>query len=148
MHFKPTMYCYAKTNFLMAAVITLVVSSISGQKTNQGSTYKKCFIGSTLFLLGNFLPNEVNPPSFVQLNFGYRLNPKNIISIEAKIWKYAWSLGIPYGKSFEALEEKFPGYISEYGLAIVYQRFFWKGLYTAVHVMNAKQTFVDNNGKK
>ena len=49
---------------------------------------------------------------------------------------------------FQAPAEKFPGYIREYGVALAYQRFLWKGVYTAIHVFNAKQTFVDNNGKK
>ncbi len=58
------------------------------------------------------------------------------------------SLGIPFGKSFEAPEEKFPGYIREYGFALAYQRFLWEGLFTGVHVMPAWQTFVNDNGEK
>ncbi len=120
--------------------------STQAQYTPQDSTYKKCFIGSTFFLLGNFA--STNRPDFVQLNIGYRLTGKDVVSIEAKTWKYAWPLGIPYGPSYEAPEEKFPGYIREYGFALVYQRFWWKGLYTGIHVMNAWQTFVDDQGAK
>jgi hypothetical protein len=58
------------------------------------------------------------------------------------------SLGIPFGKSFEAPEEKFPGYIRKYGFDLAYQRFLWKGVYTAIHVMPAWQTFVNDNGNK
>ncbi len=97
-------------------------------------------------MLGNF--SSANRPDFVQLNLGYRLTGKDVVSLELKTWKYAWSLGIPYGESHEAPEEKFPGYIREYGFALVYQRFLWKGLYAGVHVMNAWQTFVDDNDKK
>jgi hypothetical protein len=97
-------------------------------------------------MLGN-LDNH-NSPGFVQLNLGYRITPKDVVSIEAKTWKYAWSLGIPFGNSFEAPEEKFPGYIREYGIALAYQHFWWKGLYIAIHIMNAKQTFVDVNNNK
>ena len=119
---------------------------VNAQYTKQDSTYKKYFVGSTLAMLGNFLPE--NKPNFVQLNLGYRLTGKNVVSVEFKTWKYAWSLGIPYGEFFEAPEEKFPGYIREYGFALVYQRFWWKGLYTGIHVMNAWQNFVDENDQK
>ncbi len=136
-----------KQNAVLVSVFMLTVSAVYAQKnTNDDITYKRCFVGSTLFLLGNL--DTKNPPGFVQLNLGYRITPEDVISIEVKTWKYAWSLGIPYGKSYEAPQEKFPGYIREYGIAVAYQRFLWKGLYTAIHVMNAKQTFVDENRKK
>lgn len=121
-------------------------SQLNAQYTEQDSTYKKCFVGSTFAMLGNFLPE--NKPDFVQLNLGYRLTGKDVISLELKTWKYAWPLGIPYGKSREAPEEEFPGYIREYGFAFAYQRFLWEGLYTGVHIMNAWQSFVDDNDKK
>ena len=104
------------------------------------------FIGSTVFLLGNLLPE--NKPDFVQFNIGYRITGKDVISLELKTWKYAWPLGIPIGPSFEAPEEKFPGFIREFGFALVYQRFFGEGLYVAVHSMSAFQRFVDEDGVK
>lgn len=135
-----------KKVFLLVTAFTFIFSSVYGQNVAKDSIYKKYFIGSTFFMLGNL--SSKNKPDFVQLNFGYRITPKDVVSVEAKTWKYAWSLGIPYGNSFEADDEKFPGYIREYGIALTYQRFLWKGLYAQIHVMNAKQTFVDNNGKK
>lgn len=120
--------------------------NVSAQYTIQDSTSKRNFIGSTFFVLGNFA--QTNKPDFAQLNFGYRLTEKDVVSLELKTWKYSWSLGIPYGDSYEAAEEKFPGYIREYGFAIAYQRFLWKGLYAGVHVMNAWQSFVDEDNQK
>jgi hypothetical protein len=118
------------------------------QYAKTDSTYKKWFVGSTLFLLGNFAPT--NPPEFGQLNLGYRITGKDVISIELITWKYAWPLGInPFlSDSYGKPEEKFPGFIRDYGAAIAYQRFFWKGLYAAVHVMPMVQRFVDETGKK
>jgi len=52
----------------------------------------------------------------------------------------------PFNKSFEAPETEFPGYIREKGFALVYQRYWWKGLYTGLHVMNAWQTFHNADG--
>ena len=126
----------------------LLVNSfqLKAQYEKEDTTYKKCFVGSTLFMLGNL--DAKNSPDFIQLNIGYRITGRDVLSLELKTWKYAWSLGIPYGKSFEAPDEKFPGYIREKGFALAYQRYWWKGLYTGVHVMNAWQTFVDNDGKK
>ncbi len=134
---------------LLLAFALIFTNSIklNAQYYKKDSTeYKKCFVGSTFFMLGNFLPT--NKPDFYQLNLGYRLTGRDVVSLELKTWKYQWSLGIPYGDSWEAPEEEFPGYIREYGFALAYQRFWWKGLYTGVHVMSAWQSFVNEEGKK
>lgn len=124
----------------------MVTSSQLHAQYAEDTNYKKCFIGSTMFLLGNFA--STNKPDFAQLNLGYRLTGKDVVSLELKTWKYGWSLGIPYGDSFEAPEFKFPGFIREYGFALAYQRYWWKGLYTGVHVMNAWQRFINSEGNK
>lgn len=135
-----------RKNYLWISLAVMLASNlhVKAQYAQEDSTYNKYFIGSTFAMLGNFLPE--NKPDFVQLNLGYRLTGKDVVSVEFKTWKYAWSLGIPIGKSFESPDEKFPGYIREYGFAIAYQRYLRKGLYTAVHVMPAWQTFVNDNG--
>lgn len=137
-----------KQIIFLTVVLALAVTSVYGQKTERDPTKRRFFIGSTLFILGNFIPDDPNPPDFVQINFGYGITPKDVISIEAKTWKYAWPLGIPYGISFQSPEEKYPGYIREFGIAFVYQRFLWKGAYTAVHAMNALQRYVDDDNLK
>lgn len=126
------------------AIIALLfaVSSAYGQKTEPGSACSKFQVGSTFLLLGNFLPSDPNPPDFVQLNFGYRITPKSVVAIEVKTWKYAWPLGIPYGRSFEAPDEKYPGYVRAFGMAFVYQHFWWKGAYTSIHAMHALQRYM------
>jgi hypothetical protein len=130
--------------FILMFTVSL---QLNAQYVKEDTSYKKCFVGSTFFMLGNFA--KVNKPDFVQLNLGYRLTGKDVVSLELKTWKYAWSLGIPpYGEFFEAPEEEFPGYIREFGVAVAYQRYLWKGLYAGVHVMNAFQKFVDEDGQK
>ncbi len=125
----------------LALVLT---SSLTGaaQYSKQDSIYKRWFVGSTIFLLGNLAP--VNPPDFVQLNLGYRITGKDVITLEAKTWKYAWPNGIhPFlNKSYGKSEEKFPGYVREYGVSVAYQRFLWKGLYVELNVMPTLQFFV------
>lgn len=138
-----------KSKFLVIGFVLILTAhtSLNAQYAKNDTTYKKCFIGSTFFMLGNF--SKTNRPDFAQLNLGYRLTHKDVISIEVKTWKYAWSLGIPpFSDSFEAPAEEFPGYIREVGFALAYQRYLKKGLYVAVHTMNAWQSFVDDDGNK
>lgn len=117
------------------------------QYDKQDSTYKKFFVGSTLFMLANAVPDN-NKPEMVYLNFGYRVTGRDVVSLEIKTWKYGWPIGIPYGKSYEAEGEGFPGYIREYGISLNYQRFFRKQFFAQVDVMPALQTFVNDSGKK
>ncbi|MCU0449000.1 MAG: hypothetical protein MUC97_04025 [Bernardetiaceae bacterium] len=131
--------------------LTLILAStlqVKAQYAKTDSTYKRWFAGSTLFLLGNFAP--VNPPGFAQLNVGYRITGRDVISLELITWKHAWPLGINpfYNNAYGTPEEKFPGYIREHGFAIAYQRFLWKGLYVAVHVSPMWQTYKNENGNK
>ncbi|WP_317170105.1 hypothetical protein [Rhodocytophaga rosea] len=121
---------------------------VNAQYAKQDSTYKRWLVGSTLFLLGNF--DKVNPPGFAQLNVGYRITGKDVLSLELITWKHSWPLGINpfYNRAYGTPEEKFPGNIREYGIGLAYQRYFWKGLYAAVHVMPMWQTFKNENGNK
>jgi len=138
-----------KTILLFA--LTLMMAStveIKAQYAKQDSTYKQYFIGSTLFMLGNL--SSVNRPDFIQLNLGYRITGKDVISLELKTWKYSWPLGINafVNNAYGTPAEEFPGYIREYGFALAYQRFLWKGLYAELNVMNAWQAFVNDEGNK
>lgn len=138
-----------KKNFLIGLALLMTCTlNLKAQYPKTDSTYKKCFVGSTLFLLGNL--SSVNPPGFAQLNLGYRITTKDVVSLELITWKHAWPLGINpfYNKSYGKPEEKFSGYIREYGIGLAYQRYLWKGLYVAVHVMPMWQTFKNENGNK
>lgn len=130
---------------LLLVLLAIALNPIYGQEKAQDTTYKKYFIGSTAFMLANLLPN---PPLFYQLNFGHRITKKDVVFIEFKTWTYRHPLGIPYGDSFESPTLEYPGYIREYGVGFVYQRFLWKGLYAAVHIAPFLQKYVDKNGKK
>ncbi len=129
------------TTLMIVMCITLAFS----QKTEQDSTYRKFYVGSTFTMLGNFVAGPA--PKFVQLNAGYRITPKDVISIELKTWEYSWPLGIPYGKSYEAPEEKYPGHVKEFGIGIVYQRFVWKGAYASIDAGNMFVKYMDENNK-
>ena len=136
-----------KILFIGFVVMMTNTIQLKAQYAKEDSTYKKYFVGSTLFMLANFIPDD-NPPNYVQLNLGYRITGKDVISLELRTWKYGWPIGIPFGKSYEAEGEGFPGYIRDYGFALAYQRFLWKGLFAEVNVTNFLQSFVDKTGKK
>lgn len=139
-----------RKKILWIGLTLMLVSSlqVNAQYTEADSNYRRWFVGSTMFLLGNLA--AANRPDFVQLNFGYRITGKDVITLEPKTWKYAWPNGIHpfFNKSYGKTEEEFPGYIREYGFSVAYQRFLWKGLYTEFNVMPGWQTFVNVDGKK
>lgn len=140
-----------KKKILWFGLALVLVSSlqVNAQYDKQDSTYKRWFVGSSLFvLLGNL--DTKNPPNFAQLNIGYRLTAKDVITVEPKTWKYAWPNGIHpfFSDSYKKPEEKFPGYVREIGVSVAYQRFLHKGLYAELNVMPTWQKFVDNDGHK
>ena len=98
---------------LLIGFVLMVASTLQlkAQYAKADNTYKRWFVGSTIFLLGNLAPT--NPPDFAQLNLGYRMTGKDVIALEAKTWKYAWPNGIHpfFNKAYGKAEEEFPGYI-------------------------------------
>lgn len=122
--------------------------NLQAQYERSDSTYKRRFIGSTMFLLGNFA--RTNSPDFFQLNFGYRITGRDVVSLELVTWKTAWPIGINpfFNKAYGTREEQFPGYIRDYGISASYQRFLWKGFYAQIHVMSLLQDFVNTEGRK
>jgi len=120
---------------------------VSAQEAQQDSTYKRWFVGSTLYLLGNF--DKVNNPEYVQLNVGYRITPKDVVSLRFKRSIYSWPIGIPFGSSsFDAPGHNYPGHARILAPTLGYQRFWWKGAYTSVQALNAFEKYLDEDNKK
>lgn len=132
--------------FVVLAFMLASSLQVSAQNAKQDSTFKRFYIGSSLFLLGNF--DKKNPPEYVQLNFGYRITPKDVISFEFKRSIYAWPLGIPFGPSFDKSGLNYPGHARILAPTIGYQRFWWKGVYTSVYALNAFEKYMDEDKKK
>lgn len=122
------------------------ITNIYAQYSREEIKNKPCFVGSSAFMIMNVFPDK--RPNFIQLNLGYRITPKDAISLEVKTWRYFEPLGIPYGDARADANEKFPGFIREKGFALVYQRFLWKGLYASIHLMSAWQDFMNKNKQK
>lgn len=130
----------------LVSALTFLSSPASGQVKEQDSTAGRHFVGSSLFMLANAFPLE-DPPSFYQLNYGYHLTNRDVLSIEAITWTYHAPLGIPFGPSYGSAEEAYPGSVKEYGLGVAYQRFLWKDLYTAAHALPLLKDYRDREGE-
>jgi len=122
---------------------TLMIAMFSAlafcQTGNKEADFKRHSIGSTLFLLGN-IGDSVR---FMQLNYGYRLTPKDNLIVEAITWTYYEPLGT-YGSS----EEYYPGKVRASGIGLGYQRFLWKNLFSTFEPTFFLQQFYDSDGTK
>jgi hypothetical protein len=124
-------------------------SSLLGnaQHAKPDSTHKRWFVGSSFFLLGNL--DNTNNPEYLQLNIGYRITPKDVISFRFKRSIYAWPIGIPFGSpSFDAPGKNYPGHARILAPTVGYQRFWWKGFYTSLYALNAFEKYKDESNKK
>lgn len=129
------------------ALILLSTLQVKAQETKKDSTYRKWFIGSTLLLFGNL--DKTNNPEYIQLNAGYRITPKDVIQVRFKRSVYAFPIGLPFGSpSFDTPGENYPGHARILAPQIGYQRFWWKGIYTSVYVLNAFEKYMDENNNK
>jgi hypothetical protein len=130
--------------FVLMLTSTLKVKA---QDVKQDSTYRKWYVGSSFLMLGNF--DKVNNPEYIQLNVGYRITPKNVVSIEFKRSIYSFPLGIPFGSSsFDKHGENYPGHARILAPTLGYQHFWWKGVYTSVYALNAFEKYLDEDNKK
>lgn len=136
-----------KNLWLGLAFILASGLKVNAQDVKQDSSFKKWFVGSSLLMLGNF--DKVNNPEYIQLNVGYRITPKDVVSFRFKRSIYAWPLGIPFGSSsFDAQGENYPGHARILAPTLGYQRFWWKGAYSSIYALNAFEKYFDSNKQK
>ena len=136
-----------KILWIWLALVLASCLQVNAQVAKQDSTYKRWYIGSSLLMLGNF--DKTNNPEYIQLNVGYRITPKDVVSFEFKRSIYSSPLGIPFGSSsFDETEENYPGHARILAPTLGYQRFWWKGIYTSVYALNAFEKYKDENKKK
>jgi hypothetical protein len=134
-------------SFALILIITGTLQ-VKAQNVKQDSTFRKWYVGSSLFMLGNLIPDDPNAPEYVQVNVGYRITPKNVVSAEFKRSIYSWPIGIPFGPSFDAPGLNYPGHARILAPTLGYQRFWWKGVYTSVYALNAFEKYLGENKKK
>lgn len=141
---------------LLAALALSGAGSIFAQKTAAAAAtvqneqpaaeaFNRYFVGTSLFMVMNAVASP--SPDFYQLNFGYWLTKKDVLSIEAITWTYHRALGTPWGPDMSDAAQAYPGYVRAYGVGVAYQRYLWQGLYTAVHALPLLQQFKTPDGK-
>ncbi|MEJ1928725.1 hypothetical protein WDZ92_00435 [Nostoc sp. NIES-2111] len=137
---------YRRIAFL--GFVALLASTLTGkaQSAKKDSTFRRWYVGSSLLMLGNL--DQTNNPEYVQINVGYRITPKDVISFEFKRSIYSWPIGIPFGPSFDKPGLNYPGHARILAPTLGYQRFWWKGVYTSVYALNAFEKYIDENKKK
>lgn len=110
-------------------------AALSAQKEAPPGTepFNRYYIGSSLFMVMNTVASP--SPEFYQLNFGYWLTKKDVLSVEAITWTYHRALGTPWGPDMSDAAQAYPGYVRAYGVGVAYQRYLWQGLYAAVHAL-------------
>lgn len=110
----------------------------------EATNEKRHLLSTSLFMLLNLVPDD-EPPSFLQLNYGYRLTPTDTISIEAITWQYYGPLGVQWWEKDQA-NTRYPGKVRNFGVGLAYQRFLWKGAYAALHATPFVQQYHDEHG--
>lgn len=133
---------------LCIGLVLALVSSVEvkAQNAEQDTTQRKWFVGSTLYLLGNL--TKKHNPEYVQINVGYRITPKDVVSFRFKRSVYDWPLGTSWGKIIDGKEDTYPGHARILAPTLGYQRFWWKGAYTSIQALNAFEKYMDVNDKK
>ena len=117
----------------------LAQTDTSSDKAEKREVKKWHSVGSSLLLLGN-IGDSVR---FMQLNYGYRLSPKDNIIVEAITWTYYEPLG-----TYMNSKEYYPGKVKATGIGLGYQRFLWKNLFTTIEPTFFLQQFYDSDGNK
>ncbi|MEJ1929817.1 hypothetical protein WDZ92_05985 [Nostoc sp. NIES-2111] len=136
-----------KRKLLLAFLLAHLLGGVSyAQLVQSDSLFRRYYVGTSAFVTFNLLPIP-NPPDFYQLNAGYWLTKRDVLSVEAITWTYRHPLGIPYGPDYESDSLNYPGRVQAYGLGLAYQHFWWKGLYTQVHATPFLQKFKTTTGE-
>lgn len=123
-----------------------LICSIAYAAQTQDTIENKHFIETQAFML---LTPILDPsPEFYQLTYGYKLTPKDEISLELITWAYTGPPGRPLGPDFESESSNYPGDIKSVGAGLAYKRYLWKKLFARVHSIAFKQTYRNEAKKK
>jgi hypothetical protein len=141
---------FISATLLTAMFVTLAFSQNPSKKSGRSSKDTerdyKFSVSTPYFTFINFGPKSI---SMYEFHFGYKITPKDKIEIKAATWRLFEPMGIPlWDPLLQKESEWYPGRIRESGIGITYQRFLWKGLFTAIEILPLKKTYLDENKKK
>ena len=134
---------------IVLLVLTCSAAGVRAQGTSvpASSTSWPWYVGTSLFTLAN-LAEDDQPPHFYQVNIGYKLTPKDRLSVEAITWRYYHPLGIPWGESRESADKAYPGHVREFGVGVEYQRVLTKGFYSSISAIPFFRRYYDTQNEK
>jgi len=126
-------------------ITAIMLTSLTLQSQQQRTLEKKCYIGSSAFMLANLIDDD-EPPRFYMIDLGYRITKKDVISIEAITWNYYEPIGMSINEKNNG--PNFPGRVEAFGLGLTYKRFIWKGAFAKVHSTAMHQNYLDESDRK
>lgn len=131
---------------LSTLVVLFSFSSIFAQSLLEDQpNNKKYFVGSTLFMIAN-LVDDPEPPKYYQLNVGFRITPKNVVSLELITWHYYEPLGVP--RKDKKTAPNYSGKVQAFGVGLAYKHFLWKSVYAQIHSTAFRQNYIDETNAK
>lgn len=134
--------CILTLAFAVSSLVTLVQATAQNSletSTDETVIYRHS-LGSSLWSVANFTDDS---PDYYLLTYGYHLTPKDRVFVEYNTWMYEEPLG-----TYDNSEELYPGFIRSHGIGFGYQRFFWKGLFSAAQATPFLKQYYDEQDKK
>jgi hypothetical protein len=137
--------------WVLAISVALVSNAFSQTKKSPAedsvSNYKYS-VSTTFLTFLNFGDEKTNTHHY-EFHIGYRLTPKDKISIKVATWKMFAPMGMPMQEQLKFDEKNFyPGRLRETGIGATYQRMIWKGVFATVEILPQLKTYLDENDKK
>ncbi len=137
---------------LVIAMSAAVVANAFGQTKNSSAedyvTNYKYSVSTTYLSFLNFGDEKTNTHHY-EFHIGYRLTPKDKISIKVATWKMFAPMGMPMLEQLKFDEGNFyTGRLRETGIGVIYQRMIGKGLFAAVEILPQLKTYLDENDKE
>ncbi len=105
--------------------------------------YRRHAVSTSAFMAMNLALINNESPQFFQLNYRFRITPKDVISAEAVTWRYYG----PLGRAPWDTGGGFPGSVRSGGVGVAYHRFLWRGLFVGANAIPLVQTYLDEDSK-
>lgn len=136
----------------LSVLIILLSLSIGNSQKNSFTTKDnndyKFSVSTVLWTFTNFGKEATNTQHY-EIRASYYLSDKDAIGTKIATWNLFAPMGLDIWEDQLLNENSFyPGRLLEKGVGLVYQRKFWKGLYTAIEVMPLATKYSDENGGK
>lgn len=139
------------STILVIAGFTILAFSQNLPKTaNVKDTVPNCklSVSTTYLTFLNFGDEKTNTHHY-EFHVGYRLTPKDKISIKVATWKMFAPMGMPMLEQLKFDEKNFyTGRLRETGIGATYQRIIWKGLFATVEILPQLKTYLDEDDNK